>query len=134
MFSTLKRWTRDASAGKSDRSRRTVIVEPKACYPKPDPRAEATWVALRTPAALRGPSPDALALLAHLPAGLLEQTARDYPHLIEKFAANWLSPQSMHKVFDSLTFETRSGRQGFPFEVLSELTDLRERYENAQPR
>ena len=40
----------------------------------------------------------------------------------------------MHKVFDSLTFETRRGRQGFPFEVLSELTDLRERYENAQPR
>jgi hypothetical protein len=47
MFSTLKRWTSVASAGKSDRSRRTVIVEPKACYPKPDPKAEATWVACR---------------------------------------------------------------------------------------
>jgi len=134
MFSTFKRWANEASAGKSDRSRRTVTVESKVYLPKADAKADAAWAALRTPAVLRGPSPDALALLDHLPAGLLEQTARDFPHLIERFAANWSSPQSMRKVFDDLTFETRSGRQGFPLAVLSELTELRERYENAQPR
>jgi hypothetical protein len=81
--------------------------------PKPDAKADAAWAALSTTAALRGPSPDALALIGHLPAGLLQQTAHDFPHLIERLAANWSRPQSMRNVLDDLTFETRSGRQGF---------------------
>jgi hypothetical protein len=40
----------------------------------------------------------------------------------------------MRQVLDSLTFETRPGRRGFPLQVLTELSELRERYENAQPR
>lgn len=40
----------------------------------------------------------------------------------------------MRKVSEALTFESRVARQAFPLAILAELTELRERYENKQPR
>ncbi|MEI6548652.1 MAG: hypothetical protein WCN85_16680 [Burkholderiales bacterium] len=134
-FNPFRRWTTESGAGKADRDSRIGAPEARVYYPKPNAELDARWTALRNPGLARnGPSPEAQALLDQLPAGLLEQTARDYPHLIEKFAANWSSPTAMRKVFEELTFETRVARQGFPLAILNELTELRERYENAQPR
>ncbi len=131
----FRRWASEADNGKADRASRISAPEVKVYYPKPDQQLDARWAEFRNPGAGRkGLSLDAQALLDKLPAKLLEHTARDFPHLIERFAANWSSPQSMRQVFDSLTFETRPGRRGFPLQVLTELSELRERYENAQPR
>ncbi len=134
-FNPLRRWTSESGAGKADRDSRIGAPENKVYYPKPDAELDARWTALRNPGFGRnGPSPEAQALLDQLPAGLLEQTARDYPHLIEKFAANWPNPKAMRNVFEELTFESRVTRQGFPLAVLNELTELRERYEKALQR
>jgi hypothetical protein len=134
-FNPFRRWATESDGGKADRDLRIGAPETKVYYPKPSTELDARWNLLRKPGLARnGPSPDAQALLDQLPAGLLEQTARDYPHLIEKFAANWSSPSAMRKVFEELTFETRVARQGFPLAILNELTELRERYENVQPR
>jgi hypothetical protein len=134
-FNPFRRWASEADNGKGDRASRIGATEVKVYYPKPDAQLDAHWAELRTTGSGRKElSPDAQALLDMLPAKLLEHTARDFPHLIERFTANWSSPQAMRQVFDSLTFETRTGRQGFPLAVLTELTELRERYENAQPR
>ena len=134
-FNPFRRWTTESGAGKADRDSRISAPEARVYYPKPNAELDAQWTALRNPGSGRKtPSHEAQALLAQLPAGLLEQTARDFPHLIEKFAACWPSPISMRKVFDELTFETRVARQGFPLAVLTELTELRQRYENSPPR
>jgi hypothetical protein len=41
---------------------------------------------------------------------------------------------AMQKVFDELTFESRPSRKGLPLAVLSELTELRNYYEDSQRR
>lgn len=131
----FKRWASELDAGKADRDSRIGAPETEVYYPKPNAELDTRWNLLRNPGLPRnGPSPDAQVLLDRLPPGLLEQTARDYPHLIEKFAANWSSPTAMRKIFEELTFESRITRKGFPLAVLTELTELRVRYENAQQR
>jgi hypothetical protein len=134
-FNLFRRWTAESGAGKADRDSRIGAPENKVHYPKPNAELDVQWTALRKPGSGRnGPSLEAQALLAQLPTGLLEQTARHFPHLIEKFASNWSSAAAMRKIFDELTFETRVARQGFPLAVLTELTELRQRYENSPPR
>jgi len=134
-FNPFRRWTAESGASKADRQSRIGAPENKVYYPKPNAELDARWTSLRNPVSGRkGPSAEAQALLDQLPVGLLEQTTRDFPHLIEKFAANWPNPKAMHTVFEELTFESRVTRQGFPLAVLSELTELRRYYENSQPR
>jgi hypothetical protein len=134
-FNPFRRWTAEAGTGKADRDDRIRAPENKVYYPKPDAELDAKWNALRKPVPGRdGPSLNGQALLDQLPAGLLTQTARDFPHLIERFAANWSSPTAMQKVFDELTFESRPSREGFPLAVLTELTELRKHYEDSQRR
>jgi hypothetical protein len=134
-FNLFRRWVSESGAGKADRESRIGAPENKVHYPKPNAELDARWTALRKPGSGRkGPSPEAQALLDQLPAGLLEQTTGNYPHLIEKFAANWSSPTAMRKIFEELTFESRVTRKGFPLAILTELAELREHYENSPPR
>jgi hypothetical protein len=134
-FNPFRRWAAVAGTGKANRDERIRAPENKVYYPKPNAELDAKWKALREPASGRdGSSLYSRALLDQLPAGLLTHTARDFPHLIERFAANWSSPMAMQKVFDELTFESRPSRKGFPLAVLSELTELRNFYEDSQRR
>ncbi|MBB5270711.1 hypothetical protein [Quisquiliibacterium transsilvanicum] len=91
------------------------------------------------PARIRGRDehrlgPAAIALLESLPPHLRLITLRgQYPRLLNRVAGAWHDSTSFEETIDSLIIDRRGGRQGFPFEVLSELTELRE-YRSALPR
>ena len=84
------------------------------------------------PARIRGQDehrlgPAAVALLESLPAHLRLATLRgQYPRLLNRVACAWHDSASFDETIDSLIIDRRGGRQGFPFEVLLELTELRE--------
>jgi hypothetical protein len=46
-----------------------------------------------------------------------------YPHLLERIIATWRTPESV-RYLRKLIVDERGGRQGFPFEVMSELLIL----------
>jgi hypothetical protein len=59
----------------------------------------------------------------------LHQTARRYPHVINKLALAWHRDEAFDAVIDELLFTQRPNRQGFPPGVLRELVDLRSLHE-----
>lgn len=80
-------------------------------------------------AAPGGPSPAARELIRNLPDGLLHATAARFPHVIEAIARDWADPARLHQTLDTLLFDARGDRGGFPLEVVCELAELRARYE-----
>ena len=96
------------------------------------PASSATPAGSATPAAPNGAatlSARASEMMRRLPAGMLHRTAQLHPHVIERIAASWATPRDLHRTLDDLMFVDRTGRAGFPLEVVNELGDLRERYE-----
>jgi hypothetical protein len=92
----------------------------------PSPRAESSTARARAPADQRLDAA-AVGLLEALPPQLRLITLRgQYPRLLNLIAAAWHDPEALEATIDSLVIDHRGGRQGFPFEVLRELTDLRE--------
>lgn len=76
-------------------------------------------------------SAEAAVLLRHDTLGpLLSVTARRFPHVVNRLAAAWFSPADMTALVDSMLFNERPERQGFPVEVVAELTRVRAHYEN----
>jgi hypothetical protein len=60
-------------------------------------------------------------------------TARLYPHIINRLSAIWSTPAQLPAHLRELMLSTRPGRrEGFPFEVLSELADLQSMVEAMQ--
>lgn len=77
----------------------------------------------------------AVRLLERLPAQLRLVALRGlYPRLLNRLAAAWGDPAAFEAAVDSLLIDQRGGRQGFPFEVLAELTELREYHRSIRPR
>jgi hypothetical protein len=75
-------------------------------------------------------SPDAQRILAQLPADVsLAVSCARYPHAVEKLLKHWRNPKEFRLALDSMLIDTRGGRQGFPFAVLSEFGRLREHYD-----
>lgn len=75
-------------------------------------------------------SAEAVLLLQHDTLGrLLGVTARRFPHVINRLAAAWFSPADTNALLDSMLFSERAERQGFPVEVVAELTPVRAHYE-----
>jgi len=69
-------------------------------------------------------------VLAQLPAALsLDLTCAGFPHVVEKLLNHWHDPPEFRRVMDSMLIDSRGGRIGFPFEVLLELSALREHYD-----
>ena len=69
----------------------------------------------------------ALALLKNLPAPAdLSYCVQHFPHLVNRIAMLWLDTNALIVYIDSLMINDRADRVGFPFEALSELTELRE--------
>jgi len=48
-----------------------------------------------------------------------------FPHVVDKLAAAWDDPRRLDAVFVELLVDHRGGRQGFPLEVIAELTAVR---------
>ena len=91
------------------------------------------------PARIRGHDehrlePAAIALLESLPPHLrLTMLRGQFPRLLNRVATAWHDRARLEETIDSLIIDRRGGRQGFPFEVLAELTELRE-YRSALSR
>lgn len=71
----------------------------------------------------------AIRLLESLPPTLRLVALRGlYPRILNRIADAWNTPAAFGALVDSLLIDDRGQRQGFPFEVISELTELREYY------
>lgn len=71
-------------------------------------------------------SDDAIRLLQALPAEIRLVVLRgEYPRIVNGIAALWHQPVELQRYFDSLLIDSRGGRVGFPFRVLTELSELR---------
>jgi hypothetical protein len=55
-------------------------------------------------------------------------TCHDFPHIINLIASSWHEPKLFVKTLDELLMDDRGDRQGFPFQIIVELTELREHY------
>lgn len=60
-------------------------------------------------------------------------TARRHPHIVNRLAALWAVPGELPGYFQELMLSRRAGRQGFTFEVLTELADLQGWFEQQGP-
>ena len=58
----------------------------------------------------------------------LRMTARDFPHVVNRLAPHGYRPASMVENIDRLLIDDRPNRQGFPFAVVAELSELRAFY------
>ena len=68
-------------------------------------------------------------LLESLPPELRLVALRgQFPRVLNRIAASWHDAREFRRTIDSLLLDERGRRQGFPFEVLRELTDLRDYY------
>ena len=71
----------------------------------------------------------AIRLLEHLPPELrLVGLRGQYPRILNRLAAAWDNPREFDATIDELLINDRPNRQGFSFEVLTEITELREYY------
>ena len=71
-------------------------------------------------------SNEAILLLQALPAEIRLVVLRgEYPRIVNGIAALWHQPLELQRYFDSLLIDSRGGRTGFPFRVLTELSELR---------
>ncbi|NTV96514.1 MAG: hypothetical protein HGA75_14045 [Thiobacillus sp.] len=61
------------------------------------------------------------------------QTIDQYPRIIDMTALLWNEPDGFRKYFDELLNDDRGDRQGFPFEVLMEIGNIREEHERQHP-
>jgi hypothetical protein len=84
----------------------------------------------RLPEAARHFSPDVQQILAQLPPKLsLRRSCSSYPQAVEKLLKHWRNPAEFRLVLDEMMMDSRGGRQGFPFDVVSEFSALREYYD-----
>ena len=69
-------------------------------------------------------------LVGQLPPEIsLEHTARQFPHVVNRLARAWTDPTRFDREMRGLLLAEKT-RQGFPFEVVMELSDLRAWYES----
>lgn len=70
-------------------------------------------------------------LFASLPyAYRLSVTRQRFPHVLNRIAAEWGAPMRFLELMDELLMDRRGNREGFPFDSVLELTNLREYYLN----
>lgn len=77
----------------------------------------------------------ALALMRSLPAEAYPRhTIERFPRIINQIALYWDRPDECRRYFDELLNDERGGRQGFPFEVVVEITNLKQEHARQHPR
>ncbi len=71
----------------------------------------------------------AIELLESLPPALrLVDVRGQYPRILNRIAQAWSDPHRFAKLIDSLLIDDRGNREGFPFEIIKEVTELRRYY------
>jgi hypothetical protein len=91
-----------------------------------DPQALA-----RLPDCARQLSPDVQRILAQLPPSIdLSRSCSRYPQAVEKLLKHWRNPAEFRLALDAMLMDSRGGRQGFPFDIVSEFSALREYYDS----
>jgi hypothetical protein len=66
----------------------------------------------------------------------IEETARpkalaaQFPRIVNRMAKMWKSPVQMDRCLEELLTDTRGTRQGFPLDVLMELSTLKDYYQS----
>lgn len=53
---------------------------------------------------------------------------KHYPRVVNRMAVLWQDPKRMREYFDEIMVNTRGSRQGFPDEVVVELSTLKHHY------
>lgn len=90
-----------------------------------DPKALAAL-----PDAARQLSLDAQRVLANLPGSVRPgRCCAQFPQAVEKLLSSWRDPRTFRAAVDSMLIDRRGGRQGFPFDIVTELSTLREYYD-----
>jgi len=99
--------------------------------------AEAGALNTSNPTAPRGsPQPTALAAqtfqwLTELPQHLRpDQLAARYPHIANKLAAVWTTPEECRRYFDDVLLDRRGNRKGLPERVAMELAALKNHFDS----
>ena len=68
-------------------------------------------------------------IIASLPEAIRPiETSTNFPHIMNLIGMSWADPKDFVKTLDNLLIDDRGTRQGFPFAVIVELTELREHY------
>lgn len=57
------------------------------------------------------------------------ELAAVFPRIVNHLAALWKMPREMDRYFEELLTDTRGTRQGFPLNILMELTTLKDYYQ-----
>ena len=71
----------------------------------------------------------AIELLEKLPSALrLVGLRGQFPRVLNRIAQVWADPLKFGAMLDSLLIDERGSREGFPFEVVKEITELRRYY------
>src|SRR5580765_8682825 len=69
------------------------------------------------------------ALLAYIEESARpKELAAAYPRIVNHMAKLWKMPREMERYFEELLTDTRGKRQGFPLNILMELTTLHDYY------
>ena len=123
----------------------TLLTDRPADQPSLAPEILAELAALRQyratlPIAGQGRSgtdplrPSTREWIAHLP--LMCRPAaipREFPHIANKLCEIWKQPVLCDKYFNELVLDQRGGRKGFPLQIASELSSLRQYYAKLYP-
>jgi hypothetical protein len=74
-------------------------------------------------------TPSASALFAKLRQPLRLSSLEHYPHVLNRIAELWSRPQDLDEYFRELSIDDRRDRQGFPLEVIAELSRVQNFYQ-----
>lgn len=55
--------------------------------------------------------------------------ARQFPRIVNHLSTEWKRPNACDKIFDELTVDRRGNRQGFPLDLVKEISNLKSYYE-----
>ena len=69
------------------------------------------------------------ALLAYIEESARpKELAAAFPRIVNHMAKLWKMPREMDRYFEDLLADTRGNRQGFPLNILTELSTLKDHY------
>ncbi len=71
------------------------------------------------------------ALLGSIAEGEMPvKLAAAFPRIVNRMARIWKIPREMDRYFEDLLTDTRGNREGFPLDILMELTGLKDYYQS----
>lgn len=79
-------------------------------------------------------APQTIRWMAELPAHVRPvELGRSFPRIVNAIAAKWFDAVGCRDYMNGLQFDDRGGRQGFSFEVVQEISALRQHFEAIYP-